>query len=150
MNLEFKRFKKAYYTEYASWFSDPALNRHLGPMDLAWLEATLSQLESQGVTWAVFCSRELIAVVETSFEEENCLPAAITAIATKPSFRQRGIGTSVLQMIRKLHGSKGISEHIAYVCVDNEAGRRCLTKAGFVAVSSQPDERGYIEFRHYA
>jgi ribosomal protein S18 acetylase RimI-like enzyme len=150
MNLEFKRFKKEYYTEYASWFSDPELNRHLGPMDLAWLEATLSQLESQGVTWAVFCSRELIAVVETSFEEENCLLAAITAIATKPSFRQRGIGTSVLQMIRKLHGSKGISEHIAYVCVDNEAGRRCLTKAGFVAVSSRPDERGYIEFRHYA
>jgi ribosomal protein S18 acetylase RimI-like enzyme len=138
MNLELKRFRKEYYTEYASWFSDPELDRHLGPMDLAWLEATLSQPESQGVTWAVFCGRELIAVVETAFGEENCMPAAITALATKPSLRQRGIGTRVLQMIRKLHGSKAISAHIAYVSVDNEAGRRCVTN---VPILSLPTRR---------
>jgi ribosomal protein S18 acetylase RimI-like enzyme len=92
----------------------------------------------------------LVAVVEIAFDEEGRLPAAITALATKPSLRQRGIGTKVLHMILKLHHSEGISEHVAYISVDHEAGQRCLTKAGFVAVSSRPDSEGYIEFRHHA
>jgi hypothetical protein len=27
-------------------------------------------------------------------------------------------------------------------------GQRCVSRAGFVPVPSEPDERGYIEFRH--
>jgi RimJ/RimL family protein N-acetyltransferase len=149
MDLEFKRFQKEHYAEYASWFSDPELNRHLGPMDLTWLEAVLSQPESQGVTWAVLEGQALVSIVETVLDKENHLPAAVTALATKPTLRQRGIGTTVLQMVLKRHKNVGISEHVAYISADNEAGRRCAVNAGFVAVTFQPDERGYIEFRHY-
>ena len=149
MKLEFKRFQQEYYAEYASWFTDPELNHHLGPMDQEWLDVTLSQPESAGVTWAVFRGTKLVAVVETAFDPEHRLPAAVTALAIKPSLRKHGIGTSVLQQILSLHKSKGIVEHVAYVSIHNPGGWRCVEKAGFMAVTAEPNEHGYIMFRHH-
>ena len=147
-NLELKHFQREYYAEYASWFTDPELSRHLGPMDEIWLEAVLSQPESAGVTWAVFLGIELVAVVETVFDPERRLRAGIAAIAVKPGLRRQGIGTSVLDQILSMHKSKGIDQHVAYVSIHNSGGRHCLEKAGFVSVTTRPDEQGYIEFRH--
>ena len=149
ITLELKRFQREHYAEYASWFADPELNRHLGPMDEIWLEAVLSQLEPAGVTWAVFRGIELVAVVETVFDPERRLPAGITAIAVKPGLRRKGICTIVLHQMLSLHKSKGIVEHVAYVSIHNSGGRRCLEKAGFVSVTTKPDERGYIELRRH-
>ena len=123
MDLEFKRFKREFYSEYALWFTDPELNRQLGPMDKDWLDAILSEPESAGVTWAVYREAELVAVVETVFDPQNRLRVWITAVVTKPALRQQGIGTAVLQHILALHKSQGITEHIAYVSVDNPAGQ---------------------------
>jgi len=150
INLEFKCFQIGHYAEYASWFRDPELNRHLGPMDQTWLDGVLSQPKSAGITWAVFRGFELVAVVETVFDPENHLLAGIAAIATKPVLRRQGIGTRVLQQILLLHKHKGFVEHVVYVSVHNSGGRRCVEKAGFVAVTAKPDERGYIEFRHHS
>ena len=149
MRLELKPFEPEHFAEYAAWFADPELDRHLGPMDQAWLEVVLSQPEAAGATWAAFRGMELVAVVETALDPERRLPAAITAIATKPGLRRQGIGTNVLGQILSLHGSQGILEHVAYVSVHNLGGWRCLEKAGFVPVASEPDEHGYIEFRHH-
>ena len=80
MDLAFKRFRREDYDEYASWFVDPEMNRHLGPMDEFWLEAVLSQPESAGVTWAVFRGLELVAVVETVFDSEQRLPVGIDTV----------------------------------------------------------------------
>jgi GNAT superfamily N-acetyltransferase len=126
INLELKHFQREHYAEYASWFIDPELNRYLGPMDEVWLEAVLSQPKLAGVTWAVFRSIELIAVVETVFDPEHRLPAGITAIAVKPNLRRQGIGPMVLQQILFLHKSKGIVEHVAYVSMHDSVGRRCV------------------------
>ena len=149
INLELKSFQPEHYAEYVSWFTDPELSHHLGPMDQAWLDSVLSQPESAGVTWAVFRGIELVAVVETVFDLEHRLPAGIMAIAVKPSLRRQGIGTTVLHQILSLHKSQGIDEHVTYVSMHNAGGRRCLEKAGFVAVTTKPDERGYIELRHH-
>jgi ribosomal protein S18 acetylase RimI-like enzyme len=148
IKLELKHFQREHYAEYASWFVDPELNRHLGPMDQTWLDAVLSRPESAGVTWAVFRGTELVAVAETVFDPEGFLPAGITAIATKPGLRRQGIGTIMLQQILSLHKSKGIVEHVAYVSPHNPDGRRLLEKAGFVVATVEPNEHGYIEFRH--
>jgi RimJ/RimL family protein N-acetyltransferase len=148
MNLELRRFRREHYAEYASWFVDHELNHYLGPIDQEWLDDVLSQSESEGITWAVFRDRELVAVVETVSDPENRLPAAITAIATKPGLRRQGIGTTVLRLILSLHKNKGIVEHVAYISIHNTAGQRCIGRAGFEPVTSEPDERGYIEFRH--
>ena len=149
MTIEFKHFQREYYAEYASWFIDGELNRHLGPMDEVWLEAVLSQPKSAGVTWAVFRGIELIAVVETVFDPERHRPAGIIAIAVKPNLRRQGIGTMVLQQFLSLHESQGIVEHVTYVSIHNSGGRRCVEKAGFVPITTKPDELGYIEFRHH-
>jgi GNAT superfamily N-acetyltransferase len=148
MDLEFKRFRREHYSEYASWFVDPDLDRHLGPMDMDWLYAVLSQPEAKGATWAVFRESELVAVVETVFDPQNQLPAAIAAIAVKPALRRQGIGTAVLQRILLLDQSIGIVEHVAYISSENPAGQRCLEKAGFALMASEPDEHGYIAFRY--
>lgn len=147
MNLEFNRFQRESYSEYASWFIDPELNRHLGPMDKDWLDAVLTMPESELVTWAVFRGPELVAIAETVFDPQNKSRAAITAIATKPDLCRQGIGTAVLQHILVLHKGQGIDEHIAYVSEDNPAGQRCFEKVGFAPVASEPDEHGYIECR---
>ena len=149
MDLAFKRFRREDYVEYASWFIDPEMNRHLGPMDESWLEAVLSQPESAGVTWAVFRGRELVAVVETVFDSEQCLPVGITAIAVKPGFRRQGIGTRVLGQILLYHKNQGLVEHVAYISINNAGGRRCVEKAGFVPVTNQPNADGYLEYRHH-
>ena len=149
MKLELKRFQQEYYAEYASWFADPELNHNLGPMDQEWLDVVLSQPEWEGITWAVFHGMELVAVIETVFDPEHRLPAAITALAIKPSHRKQGIGTSVLQQILSFHKSKGIVEHVTYVSIHNPGGRRCVEKAGFMAVTEEPNEHGYIMFRHH-
>ena len=149
INLELKHFEREHYAEYASWFIDPELNRHLGPTDEVSLEAVLSQPKSAGVTWAIFRGIQLIAVVETVFDPERRLLAGITAIAVKPTLRRQGIGTMVLQQILSLHKSQGIVEHVTYVSIHNSGGRRCVEKAGFVPVTTEPDKRGYIEFRHH-
>ena len=148
LHLVFKRFQREDFDEYVTWFVDPELNRHLGPMDQAWLEAVLTQPESAGETWAVFHGMELVAVVETVFDPEHELPAAISAIATKPGHRRRGIGLAVLRQILSLHKRRGLVEHVAYISIHNPSGRGCVEKAGFVPVTSQPDEHGLIEFRH--
>ena len=148
MHLEFKRFQREYFAEYIAWFADPELNRHLGPMDQEWLEAVLAQPESAGDTWAVFRDEEMVAVVETMFDPENNLPTVITAIATKPDRRRQGIGSTVLREIISLHNRQGRVDHVAYISIDNPVGRACAEKAGFVPIKSQPDERGFIEYRH--
>jgi RimJ/RimL family protein N-acetyltransferase len=148
MNLEFRRFQREYYPEYVSWFVDPELNRHLGPMGEDWLEAVLSEPEAEGVTWAVFRDDQMIAVIETFFDPSDSLSAIITGLATKPDLRRAGIGTTVLRMILARHRRKGIVKHVVYISINNPAGRRCAEKAGFVPIKVEPDEHGYIWLWH--
>ena len=147
MLLEFKRFQKEYFSEYALWFVDTELNRQLGPMDQEWLDSVLAQSEAEGITWAVFRDEELIAVIENAFHVDEASQVTITALATKPAYRRQGIGTAVLQQLFSINDNKGIRQHIAYIHVRNVAARRCMEGVGFVAVSSEPNQHGYIEFR---
>jgi GNAT superfamily N-acetyltransferase len=148
MDLEIKRFRRGHYPEYASWFVDPELNRHLGPIDMDWLHAVLSQSEAEGATWAVFHDGDLVAVIGTVFDPQNQFPSVISAIAVKPSLRRQGIGTAVLQRILLLDQCKGSVEHMAYISAENPAGQRCLFKAGFAPMASEPNEHGYLAFRY--
>ena len=148
MKLEFKRFQKEYYSEYAAWFMDPELDRLLGPMDQAWLEAVLSEPPSSGITWAVLREAELVAVIETVFDPRNISSCAIPALAVKPVLRRQGIGTAVLQHLMSMYKNQGISEYIAFISVDNIAGRRCVEKVGFAPADPHPDGRDYLEYRH--
>ncbi len=148
MNLEFRRFQRHDYDAYAAWFVDPTLQHQLGPMDETWLNATLSASATEGATWAVSHNRELIAVVEIAFDLQRRSTAAITALATKPTLRRRGIGRAVLQQILNHYQNQGITEYTAFIAQDNITGQRCAEKVGFRAVTLETSEDRYIEFRH--
>lgn len=148
MKLTFKQFQHTEYAEYASWFVDPELNRRLGPMDQEWLDFVLAEPETEGITWAVFWEEKLVAVLETVFDPAGQLPAAITAIAVKPSLRGQGIGTAALQQLLALHHAQGIAAHIAYVAQDNASARRLIEQVGFARTATAPNEHGYLEFCH--
>jgi ribosomal protein S18 acetylase RimI-like enzyme len=147
MLLEFTPFQCANFSEYASWFTDSELNHRLGPMDQTWLSAVLTEASSDGATWAVFCADELVAVIEIVLDSRNRSIAFITAIAVKPALRQQGIGKTVLQQLLSKNIDRGITEHIAFISIDNVAGQKCFEKVGFTPVGLEPDEHGYIEYR---
>jgi len=147
VDLNFRRFQEKDYGEYASWFVDPELNHRLGPLDEAWLGAVLFQ-EAEGETWVALRGEERVAVVETAFDPQGCLPTVITGLAVKPGLRRQGIGTAVLKGLLRMHRRSGRLEHAAYISADNEAARRCFERVGFVPLGSQPNEYGYLEFRH--
>lgn len=146
LTLDFRQFRKDDYQEYAAWFVDPELNNRLGSLDQEWLEALLSQKETEGMTWAVFRDAELVAVIETVFHPQDRQPAAIAGIATKPSLRGQGIGTAVLKEILSRHQSQGIYDHIAYVASANKGARRWIERIGFRPTAIEPNEHGYLEF----
>ena len=144
MNLEFRWFQKDDFSEYAGWFSDPELNRWLGPMDEEWLAAVLKEAETDGETWAVFRSVELVAVLETAFHPEQRNLAAITGLAVKPQRKRQGLGKAALAQVLHLHRCRGIRRHLAYVKVDNFAARRCLERVGFSL--NQPSKEGFLSY----
>ena len=147
MDLEFRRFRQNHYPEYASWFVDPELNRWLGPMGTDWLDAVLSEPESEGATWAVFRSEELVAVVETGFDPQDPSLATIRGIATKPALRRQGIGTAVLQLLFDRHAQRDITEHITFISLRNPDSTRFHDRLGFVRTATPPNEHGYAEWR---
>jgi GNAT superfamily N-acetyltransferase len=147
MELEFKRFSRECFAEYAAWFVDAELNRWLGPMDEEWLECVLGEDDSEGETWAVFRDAELVAVVECVFPPSDPTSPIISALATKPALRRQGIGAAALQHLLALHRSRGIAEHGARIAANNAVGLQCAVKAGFVLVSSEPDQHGYVDLR---
>jgi RimJ/RimL family protein N-acetyltransferase len=148
MNLEMRPFATEDFAEYASWFADPDLNRHLGPMDEAWLELTMAGGEVAGdETWAMLRDGQLVAVVEALADADDRSTYTIAAVATKPALRGQGIGPAALQHVFQLHRGRGVVQHSAQVSVGNAAGRRCAAKAGFVPAGSEPDRHGYIQLR---
>jgi ribosomal protein S18 acetylase RimI-like enzyme len=148
MALQFVPFRREFFDEYASWFGDAELNRHLGPMDQEWLECTLAEPESSGVTWAVFRNTELVGVVETKYDPENRLPAGITAVAVKPTLRGQGIGSEIMREVLSRNHVKGLVDRVGYVSPENVRAQRFLEKLGFERIGVEPSRSRYIEFRH--
>jgi GNAT superfamily N-acetyltransferase len=144
MQLTFHPFRCDHFPEYAAWFADPVLDRHLGPLDKEWLEAVLDEQEEEGATWAIFRAEEMVAVVGTCFDQECPNHAAITELAVKPALRRHAVGITVLKHLLVLHEQRGIYAHIAFVSIDNLAARRCIERAGFYLHSDNADEHGYL------
>ncbi len=143
MVLVYQRFRDATYAEYASWFADPDLNRWLGPMDADWLHAVLSELESEGVTWAVFQGSELVAVVETRFDPHDRCAAYLRGLAIRPSLRGQGMGTAVVCQLLDCHAGQGITGHTTFISVHNAGSIRFFERLGFVRSSAPPNAHGY-------
>lgn len=146
MKLTFQRFQEQDFQAYALWLVDPEQDRWLGPMGQEWLEAVLSEEESEGATWAVFRAGMLVTVAETAFDLKGNR-AAVTALAVRPKLRKQGIGTALEELL-DVHRREGLLEDVAFVREDNRTAQRCLERVGFMPVTPEPNENGYLEFRY--
>lgn len=145
MDLSFRRFHQDDYPEYAAWFSDPELNRPLGPMDDDWLAAVLLEGDL-GEMWAVFLNTEMVGVVGAVFDPNHKLPVGITEIAVKAARRRQGLAKAIFEKLLAEHQQRGLTSHMAFIRTTNRASRQLFQGLGFVAVS-EPDEHGFIEYR---
>jgi len=99
--LKLLKFKPEDFEEYKSWYKDVNLAKELGPMDKEWLNAVLK--EKDGQEYSAFNKENLVAVVGIKFPNTEHPYYFITDIAVKPSLKNQGIGSQVLQKLIELH-----------------------------------------------
>ena len=144
--LSFSRFHPSDFEEYLSWFADPELDQHLGPMEAndPWLNYVMSNQE--GTDFAVYKDGEMVAEIGLLFPNEENPAYYITNLAVKPELRRQGIGSLVLSAIIILYPlQRGVSWR-CFVHKNNHKTRAFLEKNQWTGQNEFPDEEGFIEF----
>ncbi len=143
MPVRLSPFRAEDFAEYASWFSDPALNTHLGPMDQAWLDATLAQ--TNGTTYRALDGKEFVGVIGIVFPNEKFPFYVITELATKPSLRRSGIGSDILNALFALHPLAPGEHWEVYIDDKNDTAKSFFAARGWKAMSPA-NEAGMVTY----
>jgi ribosomal protein S18 acetylase RimI-like enzyme len=140
-SLEFLPFESKHFSEFQSWFADPELNKWLGPMeaDDPWLAATLQQ--TNGQTFGVWESSELVAVVGVTHRNDQHDYLVINQIAVKPEHRNQGLGSRVLSELREVYPGQAWK---IFVDEKNTRAVDFFARQGWVQGSA--DSEGMVEF----
>lgn len=144
--LSFSRFHPNDFEEYLSWFADPELNQHLGPMEAndPWLEYVMSNQE--GTDFAVYRDGEMVAEIGLLFPNQENPAYYITNLAIKPELRRQGIGSLVLSAIIILYPLQiGVSWR-CFIHKDNHKTKAFLEKTQWKCQNEFPDEAGFLAF----
>lgn len=143
--LVFEKFEAEHFPEYQSWYEDPELNRHLGPMDHVWLDDMLE--EPHGREFSVFRGEELVAVVRVYYPDPDPF-YYISEFAVKPGLRKQGIGSLVLEHLMETLPLANRYSWRALVHDNNQAARTLFEKHGFVSTFASPEDDGmhYYEY----
>ncbi|MBI2524268.1 GNAT family N-acetyltransferase [Candidatus Peregrinibacteria bacterium] len=142
MKLRFSKFTAEDFPEYKTWYEDPALNKSLGPMDDKWLDHVMH--ETRGQQYSVFLEKELVAVMGILLPDAEHPAYYITDFALKPSLRNQGIGSEVLEELRKLYTLKPGETWRTFIDERNPRARAFFERNGWVCVSDTPDEHGML------
>lgn len=143
--LTFERFRREDFPVYQSWFADPELNQHLGPMESndPWLEEILASKD--GVEFCIFKDGEMLAELGVLFPTEAFPAFYITNLAVRPDLRGMGIGSMVLQKAIALF-TKNSEYWRCFVDQNNPKAIAFLLKNSWKRVNEQADEHGMFEF----
>jgi len=90
------------------WYTDPVLDRELGPLDEDWLEFVLA--DHDGAQLVVEEDGEPVALVGVAWGHD-ALPHAITDLAVAPERRREGLGRRVVHAVQ---GGERIPEERAW------------------------------------
>jgi ribosomal protein S18 acetylase RimI-like enzyme len=144
--LSFYRFHPDYFEEYLSWFADPELDQHLGPMEAndPWLDYVMSN--QQGTDFAVYRDGEMVAEIGIQFPIEENFAYYITNLAVKPELRRQGVGSLVLSAITNLYPLQSGASWRCFVHENNHKTRFFLEKNKWKYQNEFPDEEGFFEF----
>ncbi len=145
MDLKFVIFTKHHFPEYLSWFKDPELNKHLGPMQEndEWLTFVLDQqlglTETKGQTYSVFHEDKLVGVIGIDFPDINTDAFVISSLAVRPVYRGTGIGKAILKKITEILPYTAEHFLITYVSDDNGKALEFFLKNGWSCISKPPE-----------
>ena len=151
--IELRPFTSDLLGAVTPWFDDAETARWLGGRD--WPENLLRLIaqpprEHRGSSvreragWIATLDGEPVALIDTEVYVDG---TAAVALVVAPAHRRRGVGASALAAIgRLLARSRGVEALIGGVERHNEASHSCVKRAGFVAVSEDADEEGFINY----
>jgi len=153
-DLDFKIFKIEDFPEYLSWYQDPELNKHLGPMeeDDEWLTYLLNQqkglTEFDGCTYSVFQNKKLVCVIGVEYPDDENPTCGISSFAVNPIFKRKGIGKKSLQKLLKLHPLKKGEYWIASVGEKNPKAKLFFENNGWKCVAEPPENNNMYLFEY--
>ncbi len=114
-------------------------------MDAEWLKHILQ--ETSSCEYSVFCGNELVAVVGITFPNADHAEYVISDFAIKPSLRNAGIGSLVLERLLKVHVLKPNESWIAFIDIKNPRAKNFFEKNGWLCESEQSDEHGMLTMK---
>lgn len=95
--FEFRKFSRAEYEEYDSWFENKDIQKSLGYIDEEWFEYINNN--KKGIELAVFQDNILIAVIGLAYPNAEDSSYFITNMAVKPTLQNRGLGSQILKTL---------------------------------------------------
>jgi RimJ/RimL family protein N-acetyltransferase len=136
----------------APWFDDAETARWLGGRE--WPENLLRLLADPPHEHRGSMARERIAFVASADGEPIALTdteiytdgSAALALVVAPPHRRRGLGAATLLALGRQLAIRGVRSLVGGVKQNNVPSLRCVERAGFVAVSGEPDEEGFINY----
>lgn len=128
--IELRDFQRSDNVEYSAWFSDPAIDKYIGP---AWTDQELTEIfsDNPGSVLSASISNDLVGVVTLQFPLNEPNPYAITAIAVNPKMQRTGIAEQIIYSIQKYFDANPSQEWVAYVSPSNVAAESLLVKLGW-------------------
>ncbi|MFD0868135.1 ribosomal-protein-alanine N-acetyltransferase [Chlamydia abortus] len=90
--------------------------------------------------WMISSNNEFIGKVGVEIEEDK----AYISIIIRPDYRRKGYGKKALQQIINKYMNTVIKQMIAGIFHTNEASKRLFLSVGFIPLSNDPDEDGFI------
>lgn len=132
-----RRFVENDFVQYQSWYDDPMLNTHLGPIDYTWLSAVLEQKD--GMEYSYFESDQLAAVVGIVFHPTEHA-WVITDIAVNPALRRQGVGARALQAVIEITPMQPPGRWLAYVMQDNTVAQAFFSSLNWTRCEPDDDD----------
>lgn len=122
-------FQEAHFNRYRAWFSDPDLERFLGPIDEDWLDAVLH--ESDGAQYAFLEQQTLLGVIGIKFPTPAHPYYVLTDIAIAPEYQKKGLGRKLLAALYQRHPVQEAQYWLCYVDKENRAAHAFFRKQGW-------------------
>ncbi|MBB4863837.1 ribosomal protein S18 acetylase RimI-like enzyme [Pseudomonas nitritireducens] len=145
--MQIRPFQVEDFLPYQSWFADPLLDAHLGPIDRDGVEQVLN--DSDRALYSVLRGDLLVAVVGIRLPDEAHPFYFVTDLAVRPQLRGSGVGRRVMALMMNRPELQRSPLWRASVRPDNPGALAFLLKLGWtrLAMGNPFDELLEFEFQ---
>ena len=125
-----REFERTDNVEYTSWFSDPSMNKYMGP---AWSSEELDQIfdEEPPSVFSALHRGELIGVVSLALPNNINSSFGVTGVAVKPQKQRQGYGAKMLDALQSYFNTPKGQEWIGFISINNSSAQHFIEKQGW-------------------